>query len=134
MKGNQAMTQTAQHTPGPWQAITTATRFTVNDKDGFPVLRINGGMVPVEANARLIAAAPDMLDALEFVRMTFADIEASKRKGYYVECPKIVDAAIAKAEGRTATTKGELPPDPDNMNNDRAEWAAAALRHFQCIT
>jgi hypothetical protein len=20
------------------------------------------------------------------------------------------------------------------MNNDRAEWAAAALRHFQCIT
>jgi hypothetical protein len=26
------------------------------------------------------------------------------------------------------------PPDPDNMNNDRAEWAAAALRHFQCTT
>src|SRR4051812_22225491 len=27
-----------------------------------------------------------------------------------------------------------LPPDPDNMNADRAEWAAAALRHFQCTT
>ena len=27
-----------------------------------------------------------------------------------------------------------LPPDPDNMNNDRAEWAASALRQFQCVT
>ena len=24
--------------------------------------------------------------------------------------------------------------DPENMNNDRAEYAAAALRHFQCTT
>jgi hypothetical protein len=30
--------------------------------------------------------------------------------------------------------KIQLPPDPENMNNDRAEWAAAALRHFQCTT
>jgi hypothetical protein len=27
-----------------------------------------------------------------------------------------------------------LPPDPEGMNDDRAEWAAAALRHFQCTT
>jgi hypothetical protein len=27
-----------------------------------------------------------------------------------------------------------LPPDPEGMNDDRAEWAAAALRHFQCMT
>jgi hypothetical protein len=27
-----------------------------------------------------------------------------------------------------------LPPDPDNMNSDRAEWAASALRQFQCVT
>ena len=27
-----------------------------------------------------------------------------------------------------------LPPDPENMNHDRAEWAAASLRHFQCMT
>lgn len=24
-----------------------------------------------------------------------------------------------------------LPPDPEGMNDDRAKWAAAALRHFQ---
>ena len=27
-----------------------------------------------------------------------------------------------------------LPPDPEGMNNDRAEWAAAAMRHFQYTT
>jgi hypothetical protein len=42
-------------------------------------------------------AADAMLQALEFVRMTFADIEASKRKGYFSECPKIVVKAIAEA-------------------------------------
>ena len=50
-------------------------------------------------------AADKMLEALEFVRMTFVDIEASKRKGYYTQCPKIVytqcpkivDEAIAEA-------------------------------------
>ena len=42
-------------------------------------------------------AAHKMLQALEFVRMTFADMEASKRKGYYTQCPKIVAEAIARA-------------------------------------
>lgn len=41
--------------------------------------------------------ANKMLEALEFVAMTFADIEASKRKGYYTQCPKIVAEAIAQA-------------------------------------
>jgi hypothetical protein len=27
-----------------------------------------------------------------------------------------------------------LPPDPEDMNNDRAERAACAIRHFQCQT
>jgi hypothetical protein len=48
------------------------------------------------ADTRQYAAAK-MLEALEFVRMTFADIEASKRKGYYVQCPDIVAQAIAAA-------------------------------------
>jgi hypothetical protein len=28
----------------------------------------------------------------------------------------------------------QLPPDPDKMNNDRAEWAGATVRHYQCST
>ena len=30
--------------------------------------------------------------------------------------------------------KSKLPPDPEGQNDDRAEWAAASLRHFQCTT
>jgi hypothetical protein len=53
-------------------------------------------------------AADKMLEALEFVRMTFADIEASKRKGYYTQCPKIVAEAIAKATViKTSTNKSQ---------------------------
>src|SRR5262249_18811724 len=37
------------------------------------------------------------------------------------------------ARRRHLMTK-RLPPDPEHMNDDRAEWAAAALRHFQCTT
>ena len=28
----------------------------------------------------------------------------------------------------------QLPPDPENMNNNRAEWAALSLRQFQYTT
>lgn len=42
------------------------------------------------------------------------------------------DFEIAEAFG-TDTPKS-LPPDPDGKNDERAEWAAAALRHFQCTT
>lgn len=27
-----------------------------------------------------------------------------------------------------------LPPDPEGKNDDRAKWAAAALRRFRCMT
>ena len=51
-------------------------------------------VTPVDARQ---FAADAMLQALKFVRMTFADIEASKRKGYFSECPQIVAKAIAQA-------------------------------------
>jgi hypothetical protein len=44
-----------------------------------------------------------------------------------------VDEALHE---RTALKKKakRLPPDPEAMNNERAEWAAIALRQFQCAT
>jgi hypothetical protein len=54
------------------------------------------------ADARQYAAGA-MLQALEFVRMTFADIEASKRKGYLTECPKIVANVHRRGDGRLNT-------------------------------
>ena len=32
------------------------------------------------------------------------------------------------------TTSKPLPPDPEGMNDDRAEYAGAAIRHFQTVT
>jgi hypothetical protein len=58
---------------------------------------LEGYDFPVTPSDARQYAADKMLKALEFVRMTFADIEASKRKGYYAECPKIVAEAIAEA-------------------------------------
>lgn len=69
-----AKKEKTMHTPGPWKVITGAvyrqspTRF-----DGFPIpiahmdREIGNGTAPVErdANARLIAAAPQLLEALE---------------------------------------------------------------------
>lgn len=58
---------------------------------------LEGYDFPVTPSDARQYAADKMLEALEFVRMTFADIEASKRKGYYTQCPKIVAEAIAEA-------------------------------------
>jgi hypothetical protein len=27
-----------------------------------------------------------------------------------------------------------LPPDPEGMNDNRADWAGCAVRQFQCVT
>jgi hypothetical protein len=99
---------TTTRTPGPW--LSNYSPYTAQDGAEIPAFEIHGTEKvcdtnedrPVEeqeANARLIAAAPDMLEALEFVRMMLADIEAAKRKGYYQKTPSVVATAIAKAIG-----------------------------------
>ena len=42
----------------------------------------------------------------------------------------------SKDEGHNRATPGNrvLPPDPENMNGDRAKWAQAALRTFRKAT
>lgn len=59
-----------QHTPGPWRVFgATAENGTSNEihADGEFIARVfmNGNTLKREANARLIAAAPDLLAALE---------------------------------------------------------------------
>lgn len=87
------------HTPGPWVA-----KELYGGNRRWVVLHeetINGGSFKRrldwsgqmdEANARLIAAAPDMLDALKMVRDY---IVTMKGKGH--EYQIVVDAAIEKA-------------------------------------
>lgn len=73
------------HTPGPWRI---AGKGTIRAGDGW-IASIHWRNR--EANARLIAAAPDMLKALQQV-----EHHADDAAGFMVD----VKAAIANAEGR----------------------------------
>lgn len=85
------------HTPGPWTPITAGTR-TLTGVDTGGLYRYHAywdGIAEnaeMEANARLIAAAPDLLEALKDTRTNCGDLLPD----YYAV---LIDAAIAKAEG-----------------------------------
>lgn len=72
----------AKHTPGPWFVDRLS-------EHGYLLVKPVGGQVvaqidPVEeeeANARLIAAAPDLLDALKAAECTLANIQADISSG-----------------------------------------------------
>ena len=54
-----------QHTPGPWRAQINHCNHAVISTDGFDIALLRASDCDSEANARLIAAAPDLLAALE---------------------------------------------------------------------
>lgn len=115
---------TSKHTPGPWQTSVE------QDVTGYPCFFIHGFSGPEkydkpvhEANARLIAAAPDLLEALKSalnalsacsnLRATDLAQEAfdahvangveRHRLEWFVDNSQEIasaEAAIAKAEGR----------------------------------
>tara|TARA_R110000787_G_scaffold209159_1_gene319202 strand:- start:125 stop:427 length:303 start_codon:yes stop_codon:yes gene_type:complete len=61
------MSEKQTHTPGPWSieddtpGETTGLRFAINSKD-YIIARTTDGWKEAEANARLIAAAPELLE------------------------------------------------------------------------
>ncbi len=105
---------TAKHTPGPW--IITKNQITTTDRR-IGIASISNGWIGFEdcpqevtANADLIAAAPDLLAALQkaekyvvnaFIRHKEAGHEATAREAS--DTIDILRAAIAKATGATAS-------------------------------
>lgn len=91
------------HTRGPWQLsnATPAGRFVGSSPDGVLGIAMAFGDTPDEqdANARLIAAAPDLLEAcqaiLTLLEQGQADTLTLEHDGAYLR------AAIAKAEGQS---------------------------------
>lgn len=64
------MSNTTQHTPGPWHCGEGVARHIVYDATGWAVATVTDLSVcrrsgDNEATAQLIAAAPDLLEALE---------------------------------------------------------------------
>lgn len=93
----------ATHTPGPWFAECGAAHNTVWAKDGIACLAtIHHGVEPAglgDANARLIAAAPDLLKALEnaaFALESAIMLQGLKELEPYASAAR---DAIAKARG-----------------------------------
>jgi len=100
----------SKHTPGPW-------RFTNEIHRSKRYVRLYGGegihkvqvadincypTLPYEANARLIAAAPDLLAALEAIKDEAgcsAGCHDDVMKNALAECLALAHAAIAKAIG-----------------------------------
>ena len=101
----------AAHTPGPWKIGngTKANIISLRTYDTVARCEVEfGGSVSVPetitANARLIAAAPDLLEALTmFVEYLDADDQDDTAKGIAKDIAETkARAAIAKATGATS--------------------------------
>jgi len=97
-----------KHTPGPWETVFEGHRLSVwSEGYGFvhshEVPQVNiGATQTANANARLISAAPELLQALRDLQKELRDaIKLDVKKHYSL---MVADAcaskAIAKAEGK----------------------------------
>lgn len=89
------------HTPGPWEQIHSVVRKADALSGTTPTIAICDfvwGSRVAEANARLIAAAPDLLAALK----RLAEWEADRPLSYvaFERIREQARAAIARAEGK----------------------------------
>jgi hypothetical protein len=119
MNWRQAMNE-SRFTPGPWVATLNRDTgvegvylsFDVDGDRGSIVrgqsaehLKIDGQnddpimAAECEANARLIAAAPELLEALKMARLLMVEIDGYEPTGSSI---RVIDSAIAKATGEQA--------------------------------
>ena len=91
----------SEHTPGPWSGWGVSNPY-VCGADYKPVCTISTARSEYHANARLIAAAPDLLEALE--ELTRCHVEYCKAYGSGIAdnatCVQQANVAIAKARGQ----------------------------------
>lgn len=95
------MTSKQKRTPAPWTAVRSI------PSDGFDCYWLNGPhgedlgyLKRNEANALLIAAAPDLYDALKMVQRACSDFREIPM-AEQTRTLRAMNDAIAKAEGRT---------------------------------
>jgi hypothetical protein len=94
---------TNAHTPGPWY-VDSCDDDLVFSTNGLHIATVGNAeqeqpFAEITANARLIAAAPELHEALEFFFNIMHDYESSRRKGYISIAFDQARAALAKAKG-----------------------------------
>lgn len=98
-------TSTVQHTPGPWATDDhLGTPYNISDKHGDAValtqqriLSLSGTDPERLANSRLIAAAPDLLEAARLAVIELGYVAHAEAESNALP---LLRAATAKAEGR----------------------------------
>lgn len=101
----------SKHTPGPWKWLHNLDghSMTINKDSKTPIAGISGmglhvGQDVAESNARLIAAAPDLLEAQrDLVNLAEAAMKQANNNGAEYDIDgelAAARAAIAKAEGQ----------------------------------
>lgn len=106
------MSSTSQHTPGPWQAIISGVTRAISTTNGAPkqatICRLFtecASFAPgePEANARLIAAAPELLAALE---SALASIEGQAELLRHCGAAYGIGATLAQSRAAIARATG----------------------------
>ena len=94
------------HTPGPWMVtddglgVCVATgNYKTEGTDDWTIADCQHGWCQCEANARLIAAAPELLEACEAVLPTIESLVFNCKNPSEVELLDQVQQAIKKAKG-----------------------------------
>lgn len=97
------MTQETQHTPGPWEHNCSGhVRRAGNENSLLAIIHHAGGKVKSDeqlANLKLMAAAPDLLEALEGAIEAW-DADSAPNSWSYQDVEK-ARAAIQKARGQS---------------------------------
>ena len=108
----------AKHTPGPWWVVSygdgdsLVIHHTEDDRVCFMAMPgRRGSMADIRANARLIVAAPDMLEELRLAAAQFrfyerqhrakGTEEATNKAGTNMRIAARIEALIDKTEGRS---------------------------------
>lgn len=91
----------AKHIPGSWELREEADKYLILDGVvgcKFIIAEIPKGLRDSNTNARLIAAVPVLLAALEEIAFIFCNSDTTNK--YAEEMADIAAKAIAKAEGK----------------------------------
>jgi len=103
---------THTHTKGPWHPVTLGAspdHAWAIDSELVEIARLSewpDNQAEVEANARLIAAAPEMLEALESLAVGLSPASVDMQRENLADlcrvCREIAESAIAKVKGGEA--------------------------------
>ena len=96
-----------KHTNGPWHICQTTGRYIryIRDEKGYCIAEVikpqnsSASYIDVDANAQLIAAAPDLLDVLEWWQTQMQDDNCDDMSKLLDDMSAKAYVAITKAKG-----------------------------------